>query len=80
MLPSCMHAGWLELAADSLNADFIIVFQRYYEVWQAERECSSYQKQSAQHSNVIQQSQASILNQEKLAEQLFATRREQQKV
>ena len=68
-------------AVNRLIADVsALLLQRYYEVWQAERECTSYQNQSAQHTRVIEQSQSSILDQEKLAEKLFVTRREQQKV
>lgn len=39
-----------------------------------------YQRQSAEHSNVIEQSQSAISQQEKQTEELFVTRREQQQV
>ena len=54
--------------------------QAYYQVWTAEQECRVYKRQSADHSNVIEQSQSAIQQQEKQTEELFVTRREQQKV
>lgn len=53
--------------------------QAYYQVWTAEQECRVYKRQSADHSNVIEQSQSAIQQQEKQTEELFVTRREQQK-
>lgn len=52
--------------------------QAYYQVWTAEQECRVYQRQSADHTNVIEQSQSAISQQEKQTTELFVTRREQQ--
>lgn len=54
--------------------------QAYYQVWTAEQECRVYQRQSAEHTNVIEQSQSAISQQEKQTTELFVTRREQQQV
>lgn len=54
--------------------------QSYYKVWSAESECRALQNQSAEHGRVIEQSQSSILEQEKKAERLFTERQKQQQV
>lgn len=75
-----MSGARLVRATGSLVAVGAAVYagQSYYEVWSAESECRALQNQSAEHGRVIEQSQSSILEQEKRAERLFAERGKQQ--
>lgn len=56
------------------------IIQAGYQVWTAEQECRQFRNQSAEHSNVIQQSQSAITEQETQTEELFVVRRDQQQV
>ena len=56
------------------------VIQAGYQVWTAEQECRHLRHQSAEHANIIQQSQSDITQQEAQTEELFVVRRDQQQV
>ena len=85
------HSGWKRIwtsTSPCLSADegvFLLIFlsaalQAGYQVWTAEQECRQFRNQSAEHSNVIQQSHSAIAEQETQTEELFVVRRDQQQV
>lgn len=73
-----LESHWLACPVTDSITDCLV--QSLYEVWHAESECRALQNQSAEHGRVIEQSQSSILEHEKKAERLFATRGQQRQV